>query len=169
MIIPTQRPLPDNTQHSQETKVNAPGDSNPQSQQASGSWSTPWIARVAVSLQFPVQLKLIGCFHSVAYYRILLYNFPIFLSLYYAYCLCKCVMYCCYRVSTECVMYCRHRVSTECVMYGCHRVSTQLRLNIYICIYIISFHTTSISLDHPTVRRCAVSANTTPPNKPQIR
>jgi hypothetical protein len=32
---------------------------------------------------------------------------------------CKCVLYCCYRVSTQCVLYC------------CHRVSTQLQLNIY--------------------------------------
>ena len=36
MISPTQRPLPDNKQHSQETDIHAPRrDSNPQSQQAS--------------------------------------------------------------------------------------------------------------------------------------
>ena len=37
MIGPSQRPLRDNTQHSQETNIHAPGwDSNPQSLQASG-------------------------------------------------------------------------------------------------------------------------------------
>ena len=42
----TQRPLPDNTQHSQETDIHAPRwDSNPQSQQASGRRFTPWTAR----------------------------------------------------------------------------------------------------------------------------
>jgi hypothetical protein len=36
-----------------------------------------------------------------------------------------CVLFMC-----KYVMYCCHRGSTECVMYCCHRVSTQLRLNI---------------------------------------
>jgi hypothetical protein len=42
----------------------------------------------------------------------------IFLSLYYAYCLGASVLFVC-----------------KCVMYCCHRVSTQLRLNIHIHIY----------------------------------
>jgi hypothetical protein len=42
----------------------------------------------------------------------------IFLSLYYVYCLCKCVMYC------------------------CHRVSTQLRWNVYT----VSYHINSVAL-----------------------
>jgi hypothetical protein len=53
---------------------------------------------------------------------------------------CKCVLYCCHRVSTcvlfmcKCVLYCCHRGSTsvlfvcKCVLYCCHRVSTQLQL-----------------------------------------
>ena len=37
VISPTKAPLPDNTQHSQQTDIHAPGgDSNPQSLQASG-------------------------------------------------------------------------------------------------------------------------------------
>ena len=41
-ISPTQRPLPDNTQHSQQTRHPCPRrDSNPQSQQGSGSRPTP--------------------------------------------------------------------------------------------------------------------------------
>jgi hypothetical protein len=38
---------------------------------------------------------------------------------------CKSVLNCCHRVSTQCVLYCCHRVSTPCVLYCCHRVSTQ--------------------------------------------
>jgi hypothetical protein len=44
---------------------------------------------------------------------------------------CKCVLYCCHRVSTQCVLYCCHRVSTKCVLYFCHRVSSQCVL--YCC------------------------------------
>jgi hypothetical protein len=36
-----------------------------------------------------------------------------------------CVLFVC-----KCVLYCYHRVSTQCVLYCCHRVSTQLRLKI---------------------------------------
>jgi hypothetical protein len=56
------------------------------------------------------------------------------IRIYTVYCLCKCVLYCCHRVSTQlckCVLYCCHRVSTKlckCVLYCCHRVSTKLRL-----------------------------------------
>ena len=46
VISPSQRPLPDNTQHSQQTNIHAPArDSNPQSQQASGRRHTPQTAR----------------------------------------------------------------------------------------------------------------------------
>ena len=46
VISSTQRPLPDNTQHSQQTNIHSPGrDSNPQSQQASGRKPTPQTAR----------------------------------------------------------------------------------------------------------------------------
>jgi len=46
VISPKQTPLPDNTQHSKQIKVCDPnphplGDSNPQSQQASGRRPTP--------------------------------------------------------------------------------------------------------------------------------
>jgi len=41
MITPSQRPLPDNTQHSQEKNILLPADSNPQSRQASGRRPTP--------------------------------------------------------------------------------------------------------------------------------
>jgi hypothetical protein len=36
-----------------------------------------------------------------------------------------CVLFVC-----KCVLYCCHRVSTQCVLYCCHRVSTQLRLKV---------------------------------------
>jgi hypothetical protein len=42
VISPTQRPHPDNIQHSQQTDI---WDSNPQSQQTSGRRPTPWTAR----------------------------------------------------------------------------------------------------------------------------
>jgi hypothetical protein len=35
----------------------------------------------------------------------------------------------------KCVLYCCHRVSTKCVLYCCHRVSTQLRLTNIPCTY----------------------------------
>ena len=44
-MSPTQRDLPENTQHSQETELHARmRDLNPQSQQARGCRPTPWIA-----------------------------------------------------------------------------------------------------------------------------
>jgi len=43
VISSSQRPLPDNTQHSQQTDIHAPRwDSNPQSQQVSGRRPTPY-------------------------------------------------------------------------------------------------------------------------------
>jgi hypothetical protein len=46
VIGPTQRPLHDNTQHSQQTDIHAPRrDSNPQSQQAGGRTPTPYTVR----------------------------------------------------------------------------------------------------------------------------
>jgi hypothetical protein len=42
---------------------------------------------------------------------------------------CKCVLFCCHRVSTKCVLYCCHRVSTKCVLHCCHRVSTKCVLS----------------------------------------
>ena len=46
VISSSQRPLPDNTRHSQQTDIHAPRwDSNPRSQQASGHRSTPQTAR----------------------------------------------------------------------------------------------------------------------------
>ena len=46
VISSSQRPLPDNTQHSQQTNIHAPRwDSNPRSQQASGRRPTPQAAR----------------------------------------------------------------------------------------------------------------------------
>ena len=41
VLRPTQRPLPDNTQHSQDTHPRPQQDSNAQSQQASGRRPTP--------------------------------------------------------------------------------------------------------------------------------
>jgi len=46
MISSSQRPLPDNTQRSQRTNINAPRwDSNPQSKQEKGCRPTPWTSR----------------------------------------------------------------------------------------------------------------------------
>jgi hypothetical protein len=46
VTILSQRPLPDDTQHSQETNVHAPGGNrNPQSQQAGGHRSMPYTAQ----------------------------------------------------------------------------------------------------------------------------
>jgi len=46
VISASQRPLPDKTQHSQQTDIHVPlWDSNPQSQQASGRKPTPYTAR----------------------------------------------------------------------------------------------------------------------------
>jgi hypothetical protein len=42
-----------------------------------------------------------------------------------------CVLFVC-----KCVMYCCHRVSTQCVTYCCHQVSTQFQLKINKHIYI---------------------------------
>jgi hypothetical protein len=61
---------------------------------------------------------------------------------------CKCVLYCCHRVSTKCVLFvCKcvlyfcHRVSTKCVLfvykfvlYCCHRVSTKCVLFVCNCV-----------------------------------
>jgi len=41
VISPTQTPLPDYTQHLQETNIHASGEMNPQSQQTSGRRPTP--------------------------------------------------------------------------------------------------------------------------------
>ena len=46
LIGPSQRPLPDNTQHSQETNIHAPRrNSDPQSQKLSGRMPTPYTAQ----------------------------------------------------------------------------------------------------------------------------
>ena len=65
VISSSQRPLPDNTQHSQQTNIRTPGGirSNPQSQQSSGRRPTPQTAR-------PLRLALsLNSFSSLSYDR----------------------------------------------------------------------------------------------------
>ena len=56
VISPTQRPLPDNTRHSQDTDIHDPGGIRNQSQQASSSRPTPQTARPIGSTEFSNQL-----------------------------------------------------------------------------------------------------------------
>jgi len=61
MISPSQRPLPDNTQHSQHKRPCPGWDSNPRSQQASGRRPTPQTARLlgpAISLLLKTQIVI---------------------------------------------------------------------------------------------------------------
>jgi len=63
VIISSQRPLPDNTEHSQETNIHAPGGifffPNPRSQQASGRRPMPQTARTLGPANQPIYPRII--------------------------------------------------------------------------------------------------------------
>jgi hypothetical protein len=85
----------------------------------------------------PVTISHIILYHTSSYIIIYFSWLPDYWSWGPGFCVlfvCKCVLYCCHRVSTKCVLYCCHWVSTKCVLYCCHRVSTrsQLKINVYI-------------------------------------